>query len=301
MGGIGKGGFAALAGAALVAGIITYRTMDAADDAESTSVSGTAGMSLPPSFESLEARALANPDDPVGWQELGSALFGNNRFSEAAQAYERAVQADPDSAVLWSSLGEARVMASTGDPMPEAAEQAFRRAVELDAGDPRARYFLGVARDLTGDHEGAISDWLALLADTPPGAPWESDLVRTITQVGAINDIAVESRIAGAAGTRDILPAGMTGSRPGPTQEQMAAAASLAPDEQQSMAEEMTARLATRLENEGGSAQDWIMLMRSYNQLGRTGDARRARDSALAAHPDASAEINSAARVIGVR
>ena len=298
---INAGGIAALAGVALVVAIVGYRTMDAREDTGSVALSDEAGLSLPPTLEALEARAQANPDDPVVWQELGSAQFGANRFAEAVEAYSRAVEVDPDSAVLWSSLGEARVMASDNDPMPDAAEQAFRRAVELDSGDPRARYFLGVARDLTGDHEGAIGDWLALLADTPPGAPWENDLVRTITQVAAINDLSVDSRIASAAAARDIIPAGMTGSRPGPTQEQMAAAASLAPDAQQDMAEGMTARLAARLESEGGSAQDWIMLMRSYNQLGRTGEARRARDRGLAAHPEGAREINAAAQLIGIR
>ena len=300
MAGIGKGGIAALAGVALVAGIVGYRMMDARGEADSAPDAEADGMSLPPSLEALEAQAQADPEDPVGWQELGAALFTSNRFAAAAEAYAKAVEADPESGVLWSSLGEARVMASADDPMPDAAEQAFHRAVELDAGDPRARYFLGVARDLTGDHEGAIGDWLALLADTPPGAPWENDLVRTITQVGAINDIAVEDRIASAAGARDILPAGLTDARPGPTQEQMAAAVSLAPDAQQDMAEGMTARLAARLESEGGSAEDWIMLMRSYSQLGRTGDARRARDNGLAAHPDAAESINAAAQTIGV-
>ncbi|KLI64498.1 tetratricopeptide repeat protein [Aurantiacibacter marinus] len=296
---ISKGGIATLAGVALVVAIVGYRTMDARSD---TQIAGTdaAGMSLPPTLEMLAARAQADPNDPVGWQELGAAQFAANRFAEAADAYGKAVEADPDSAVLWSSLGEARVMASADDPMPDAAKQAFRRAVELDSGDPRARYFLGVARDLTGDHDGAIGDWLALLADSPAGAPWENDLVRTITQVGAINEIPVEDRISRASAARDILPANITGARPGPTQEQMAAAASLAPDEQQDMAEGMTARLAARLESDGGSAQDWVMLMRSYDQLGRTGDARRTRDRALAAHPGEAANINAAANAIGV-
>lgn len=300
MAGIGKGTVAAIAGLALVFCIIAYRTLESQGDGESHASETENGVSLPPSLEEIASRAEANPDDPAAWQELGFAMFNANRFAEAADAYENATQADSESAILWSSLGEALVMASDDDPMPEAAEAAFRRAITLDGSDPRARYFLAVARDLTGDHEGAISDWLALLADTPPGAPWENDLVRTITQVGAINEIAVDERIASAAGARDVLPAGLTGSRPGPTQEQMAAAASIAPDEQQSMAEGMTARLASRLESEGGSPEDWIMLMRSYNQLGRTGDARRARDSALAAHPGASDAISGAARTLGI-
>lgn len=298
---LGKGSIAAGIAVALLLGVIGWRFAGESFNGEDNAAPGAAAnMTLPPTLEQLRARAEADADDPLAWQELAVNMFGANRFAEAAEAYERAVELDPDTAMLWSSLGEARVMASAEDPMPDAAEDAFRRALALDPTDPRARYFLAVARDLTGDHEGAISDWLALLADTPPGAPWETDLVRTIQQVGAINEIDVEQRIASAAGTRDLLPAGMTGRPPGPTNEQMAAAASMAPGEQQSMAEGMVARLAQRIDDEGGSVDEWIMLMRSYDQLGRNGDARRARDRAIAAHPDARARIESMAETLGI-
>lgn len=296
---MGKGAIAVSLALALLASIVGWRVFggDSAADEAQTDASG---MSLPPSLEQMAARAEADPDNALLWQEYALALFNSGRFSEAADAYENAIEADSESAVLWSSLGEARVMGSASDPMPDLAERAFRRALELDPTDPRARYFLAVARDLTGDHEGAIGDWLALLADTPPGAPWETDLVRTIQQVGRINNIAVEERIASAAGTRDLLPPDMTNGLAGPTPEQMAAASSIAPGEQQSMAEGMVARLATRIEAEGGSVAEWIMLMRSYDQLGRTGEARRTRDAAIAAHPDARAQIEGMAATLGV-
>ncbi len=261
-------------------------------------------MSAPPTLARLREQAEADPDDPVAWQELGSAMFEANRFAEAADAYDRATQLDGDSAVLWSALGEARVMASKEEPLPAPAMEAFRRALSLDGSDPRARYFLAVEKDLAGDHEGAIADWLALLADTPPGAPWETDLVRTIQQVAAINEIDVERRIADAASTRDLLPAGAlagspTGTR-GPTQQQMAAAASLSPDQQQQMAQGMVTTLAQRIDAEGGSVEEWIMLMRSYQQMGRLGEARRTLERALAAHPDAKEQIAEIASQLGI-
>src|SRR5690606_10403915 len=112
------------------------------------------------------------------------------------------------------------------------------------------------------DHEGAIADWLALLADTPAGAPWEADLRRTIEQVGTINAIDVEGRVAATLAARPAAPAPAIEAIPGPTQEQLAAAASLRPAEQQAMAEGMVARLAARLESEPGDVDGWIMLMR---------------------------------------
>lgn len=296
--GLKKGTVAAAAAFLVLAGVVGWRFL-AAPDAPVTEAE--AGMSTPPTLDDLRARAAADPDNAQGWHELGAALFGANRFAEAAEAYEKAVAADGDAAELWSSLGEARVMASESDPMPGPAVEAFRKALSLDAADPRARYFMAARKDLSGDHQGAIADWLALLADTPPGAPWETDLVRTIRQVAAINEIEVDERIASAASTRDLLPANALAAPPrGPTQDQMAAAANLSPGQQQAMAQGMVQQLADRIGAQGGSVQEWVMLMRSYQQMGRIGEARRTRDAAVAAHPDAESQIKEIANQLGI-
>ena len=216
-----KGAFVALAAVVLLAGAVTWRLVDqGGSDVQSADA---AAEGAPQTLDDLRRIAEAAPDDSAAWQELAFAYFSQNMFAEAAEAYERATTIEPASAVLWSALGEARVMASQNDPMPAAALAAFRRAVEIDPGDSRARYFLAVAKDLGGDHEGALGDWLALLADTPPGAPWENDLVRTITQVGQREEIAVTGRVEQALSTRAILPVEVVSGVPGPTQEQLAA------------------------------------------------------------------------------
>ena len=51
---------------------------------------------------------------------------------------------------------------------------------------------------------------------------------------------------------------------------------------------------------QGGSVQEWVMLMRSYQQMGRLGEARRTRDAAIAAHPDASEQITDIAGQLGI-
>lgn len=304
MSGIGKGNLAAIAALVVLAGIGGWRFLAMEGDSPEAVEGSDSGVSTPPTVEQLRERAEADPDNPLAWSELGVALFTSNRFAEAAEAYEMAVEADGDAAELWSALGEARVMASEGEPLPAPALEAFRQSLALDGGNPRARYFLAVEKDLSGDHQGAIADWLALLADTPPGAPWETDLVRTIQQVAAINEIDVEERIAEAASTRDLLPGNalspMAAPSRGPTQQQMAEAASLSPDQQEDMAQGMVQRLADRIDAEGGSVEEWVMLIRSYQQMGRIGEARRTRDRAIAAHPDAEAQISDISAQLGV-
>ena len=295
LGRIGGGGLAAIAAFAIAAGAIGYRLIDASSD-DSPDAAAQPGDPL----AELERRAAADPGNAGAWQELGFAYFELGRFAEAATAYERATRADPDSAVLWSSFGEALVMASERDPMPPQARQAFRKAIALDREEPRARYFMAVEKDLAGDHAGAIADWLTLLADTPPGAPWEADLRRTIEQVGQINAIEVEQRIAAAVAERPEAPPAVA-AIPGPTQEQLAAAASLRPAEQQQMAESMVARLAARLKSEPGDVDGWIMLMRSRMTLGEPAKASAALKAGVAANPAAKAQLESEARSLGVR
>jgi cytochrome c-type biogenesis protein CcmH len=292
---VGKGAWVALAAVVLAAGTIGWRLVYD----PGASAPAPPGASDP--LAALEADARANPRDAAGWQRLGFAYFDAGRFADAAEAYGKATEAAPKNAVLWSSLGEALVMASEDNPMPTRALVAFRKAAELDPKDPRARYFLAVSRDLQGNHKGAIDDWLALLADTPPGAPWEADLKRTIEQVGKINDIEVASRIASAAGKRPAETHPAFGAIPGPSQEQLAAAGSIPPGEQRAMAEGMVARLEAKLASDPGNVDGWIMLMRSRKTLGQDAAAAKALADAVAANPARKSELEQAAGQLGVR
>ncbi len=254
-------------------------------------------------IRSLQEAVGAAPRDPARWRKLGEGYYLARRYEDATRAYRRAAGLAPEDAATWSAYGEAAVMASQHDPMPDEALVAFRKAAALDPKDARARYFLAVARDLTGDHEGAISDWLTLLGDTPPGAPYEADLKRTIEQVGKINGIDVAGRIAAVKQPAPVLPSGdpvATGAIPGPTAEQMAAASSIPPGAQDEMVAGMVARLEGRLKASPGDVDGWIMLMRSRMALGQAAKARAARDAALAANPTVSARIRSAAETLGV-
>ncbi|TIX50990.1 tetratricopeptide repeat protein [Alteraurantiacibacter aquimixticola] len=285
---------------AILAAALTWRLVGTASEGADAAPVSTVEEAAPQSFEEMRELAEQAGGDPVPWQRLGFAHFSANMYPEAAEAYEEAVERAPDSADLWSALGEARIYADESDPMPPAALEAFRRSVALDPGNPRARYFLAVQRDLSGDNDGAIADWLALLADTPPGAPWETDLIRTISQVGQREEIDLQPRIEQAMATRDILPASATGGIPGPTQDQMAAAAGMSPGQQQDMAEDMVSRLAARLEGDPANVDGWIMLMRSYQTLGRTGQARDAYAHALEANPQAEGQLRAAAEALGL-
>lgn len=237
-------------------------------------------------------------DSPAAkdWRVVGWAYAQAGNAPEAAAAYRKAAAIEPGNAENWSSLGEA-LQVPSATLVPE-AEAAFRKAVELDPRDPRARYFLAVQKDLAGNSKGAVESWLALLKDTPPGAPWEADLRRTIEQSAAKHRIDLAGRMP---------PAGATGPAsagiPGPTPEQLASASSLPPAQQAAMVEQMVARLEGRLKANPKDEDGWIRLMRSRMALGDSKAAQAALRSGLAAFASDSAaagRLRSAAAELGV-
>jgi cytochrome c-type biogenesis protein CcmH len=251
-------------------------------------------------IEELERQAAAAPQDAQLWRQLGQAYFDDGRFEDAVRANQRAAEQEPSRAELWSALGEAQVMASKTDPMPAAAAANFAHAISLDSKDPRARYFVAVEKDLAGDHRGAIEDWLALLADTPKGAVWETDLRRTIEQVGKINRMDVASRLAAVKQPEARLPATARGI-PGPSAQDLTAASAIPPGEQRRMAEGMVSRLEARLGAEPGNLDGWIMLIRSRMTLDQPDKAAAALRDAVAANPAKADMLRQQAATLGVR
>ncbi len=275
---------ALLAGIVVLAGVMIVRTRQGQHSA-------------PPA---ATAPQLA-PTDAANLAQLrfaGRACFDTNDFACAVDNYQKALALSPNEAALWSALGEARVMASQHDPMPAAARDAFRRAIDLSPKDSRARYFLAVDKDLHGDHQGAITDWLTLLAQTPQGAPWEKDLRRTIEQVGKINKLPVAERLA--AVKQPPAPRGDPYFA-GPSAEDLAAARAIPPSEQHIMAVDMVEKLEGRLATEPHNTDGWIMLIRSRVNLGQPDRARAALARALAADPANAAQIRAAAGQLGVK
>ncbi|MEO9670198.1 MAG: tetratricopeptide repeat protein, partial [Marinomonas sp.] len=162
-----------------------------------------------------------------------------------------------------------------------------------------------VAKDLEGDHEGALNDWLALLEDTPPGAPWETDLQRTIEQVGKVHEIDTKERLDKAMAGRSPITSGpqLTAGDaiPGPTQEQIAAASAMSPSDQDDMARGMVESLEGKLKANPKNVDGWVMLMRSRITLGEPDKAAAALKTAVAANPADAERLRTEAEIMGVK
>ncbi|MFZ5701026.1 MULTISPECIES: tetratricopeptide repeat protein [Pseudomonadota] len=307
-------GTIALAAAALIAvTAVGYKVYSDQKPAASGPVAPLNAQGQPASVDEvitqLEARLRENPNDAEGWRMLGWSYFETQRFAESATAMRRAIQLAPGNSEYHSMLGEALVMASKDEAISQDARTAFKRAVELDPKDARARYFLAAAKDIDGKHAEAIEDWFALLAETPADAPYAKDIRDVIRNVGKERGIDVEKRLASAkfapptAGFRTDGAETATAGIPGPTPDQMAAAAALPQGQQDMMIQQMVDGLAERLKREPGDTDGWIMLLRSRMQLGETGKAQAALRDATAALKNKAADqrkVREAAAALGV-
>lgn len=248
---------------------------------------------VPAMIAGLEKKLAANPQDAEGWNMLGWSYYNVGRYADAAKAYGRATAIDPKNATYWSALGEVIILSGPGGVTPD-AERAFAKALAIDPGDFRARYFTGVKQDQDGDHKGALDRWIALLKDSPAGAPWEDAVRGLIDKVSKANNIDVAGRIpprrTPSTAAPDVSVA--TAAIPGPTASDMQAATGMTPGEQNAMVQGMVDRLAARLEANPRDGDGWIRLMRARMVLNDPAGAQAALAKGKAAFAGDKAEVS---------
>lgn len=261
-------------------------------------------------IERLVQRLQRDPRDPEGWRMLGWSYFATDQFSDAAEAYAKAIELSPTVASLRSFRGEALVSAANGVVTSE-ARKSFEEALRLDSKDPRARFFAALAKAQSGDESSALDDWIAVLNDGDPRDPWMSDLRQKAIELGQKIGVDVASRVqqpptavlpVAALGSTPDRPPTSPGS-PGPSAEDVRNAAAMPPEQRMAMIEDMVEGLARRLEQQPRDSEGWIKLIRSRLVLGQTEAAKSALDRALDTFGDAPQErerIAAAGRDLGL-
>lgn len=290
---------AALTAAAAVGTAVWRNQTTVAQPSPATAALPAAPADPAAAITQLEAALKANPDDARGWRTLGSAHREAGNFAESAMALRRATTLEPNNAEGWALLGEALALAAP-PPISAEARTAFRKALAIDPNEPLSAYYLAVAKDMDGDHKGAIDDWFALLARSRPDAPWIGEVRSAISRVAAANGIDVAKRLSAAPMP---APAGSgiaTAAIPGPSREAMQAAQALPKGQQDAMVTQMVEGLAKKLEANPKNVDGWIMLMRSRVTLGQTAQAAEALAKAKAANPASATTLDSAARELGM-
>ena len=241
---------------------------------------------LPPRNETIAAlisrvedHLAQDPNDGAGWQVIAPVYLRLGRYDDAVMAFRKSLALNGETADRDADLGEALVAAANGVVTDE-AKHLFQRAVGLDAHDPKAGYFLGLADEQDGNRDAAAAQWRALLKDAPANAPW-AGFVR-----------AALARVTG----QPVVGAG-------PTAQQMATAANMPAAQRDQMIRGMVQKLADKLHANGDDVDGWVRLVRAYVVLGdqqkakgAVADAKRA----LADHPDAVKQIDDLVKSLGL-
>lgn len=240
--------------------------------------------------EGLAQRLADNPGDRQGWLLLGRSYWQIGRFDAAAEAFGRAVALDDSDPSAHMSQGEALVFAAEG-MVTAGAKAAFRRTLALDARHPGARYYLALGFLQAGEPQRAYDAWLSLARESPPDAPWMGPLRGRLAEAGAELGIDVEAALAA-------LPAPQAApAAPGPTREDVEAAAEMSDEDRQAFIRSMVQRLADRLAESPEDFEGWMRLGQAYTVLGegaksveafaRASGLQPENPAALAAHADA--------------
>lgn len=231
----------------------------------------------------LAERLRSSPSDAEGWRMLGWSYFNTQRYAEAAAAFGEAARLVPGNLEYRSLQAEALVQAAGGTVTPE-ARKMFENVLKADASDFRSRYYSALDRQQSGDLEGALAQWSALLADAPPEAEWTADVKGKVAQ------------LAGKLG-RDAAAA------PSSVETTLVTSATEPAADQDEMIRGMVDGLAARLARSPNDAEGWVKLIRSRMVLQQPGLAREALAKAVsvfASEPLVRDDIVASARALGV-
>ncbi len=197
-----------------------------------------------PSLEELmkiaEKRLKIEPDDARGWRVLAPVYIRSGRYEDAEKAYRNLIRLDGMDIDARQALAELLVFRNENRISDEALA-LFKGIDGSRPGHPRASYFLGLAAQQRGETDKARIIWQQLLEDAKGDEPWLSTVRDQLTGLDE-----------GKSGVPNLS------------------------EEQMLRVEGMVAGLASRLEEERGTPQDWERLVRSYMVLERVNDATNA-------------------------
>jgi cytochrome c-type biogenesis protein CcmH len=226
--------------------------------------------------DKLAQRLKQEPNSLEGWALLARSYRTLRRNGEAAQAYERAYALSGNDVRYAGDYAEALMLAADGQVTPH-AQALFEQVVKADASEPRARFYLGLAKAQAGQTREALAMWRSLEVDSPADAAWlpaVRDMIASVASEAGIDPASVP-----ATSTAPIS------STPGPTTDDVAAAQSMSAPEQQKMIRDMVEGLAQRLATSPNDLEGWKRLGRSYRVLNEPAKAQQAYARAVALAP----------------
>jgi cytochrome c-type biogenesis protein CcmH len=245
----------------------------------------------------VEQRLREHPKDGVGWSVVAPVYLKMGRYEDAANAYDRAIGLLGESASLLIGRGQALVFAAQGAVTAE-ARAAFSRAAELDPQAHIASFWLAIGFEQLGQWDKAAAAYRELLQKNPQDGVRETAAARLKAAEEQAGRMA-----SGGAPAMAAAPSQSAGRDRGPTAADVKAAMRMSASDRAAMINQMTDRLAARLDKNGNDLSGWLKLMRAYSVLGRKDDALKALSAArknFAGDAQALGQIDALARSLGL-
>ena len=232
-------------------------------------------------LEEAEAAAKANPDALEPQLILAMQAARQSRFDIEQSALQRAREISNDAPEVLSMLAEAFTREAEGTvTLP--ARKLIANVLSVNPDDPRALYLAGLAAYQDQEFALAIESWQAVLEVTSPDAPFQQIVIENIKRAAKEGGLELPNESALS----------------GPSQDDIAMAADMSPEERQEMITEMVASLAEKLQDNPNDFAGWQRLARAYEVLGNEAEQIRALIGAANAHPSDEASQLAALEII---
>ena len=215
-----------------------------------------------------ERHLAKNPDDAKGWKLLADVYGRLNKPGDRARSLRQVIRLDGETPTLLTDLGEALTIVA-GNIVPAEARKMFDKAAAQEPEFAKPKIFIALALDQEGKPEEALRIWEGLAQlnnDNPRWAKLTSDQIARLRQKAG-----VENTVSQRPGLPEINA--------------------------------MVEGLASRLEDEEGTIQEWSRLIRSYMVLDEPIKASLALERAkkqFAQAPDSVKALNLLAKQLNV-
>ena len=111
----------------------------------------------------LRAELERNPEQPEGWVLLARSMAVQGDHAAARDAYRKALELVPDEPALMVEVAQSSAQAHPQNRFEDESIALLERALSLQPGNQRARWFLGVAQRQRGQNAEAAATWETLL------------------------------------------------------------------------------------------------------------------------------------------
>lgn len=235
----------------------------------------------------VEKRLREHPEDGQGWNVIAPVYYAMQRYNDAASAYATAMRILGETPERLMGFANARIQAQNG-LVPEDARAALERVIKVEPQRKEARVWIAFAKEQDGKTAEAASEYRELIkgADGEPGLK-----------------AFLEARIAAIDGRSPPAAGAQTGPSAAQASPSAADIQAMPQAEREAAIATMVERLALRLKSDAKDVKGWMMLIRSYQMLGRKEDAQKALgDARRGLEGDAAAisQVDGLAKELGL-